>query len=85
MCHVQESPCSISLHPHVPGLGQTCEWTKCAGFCNLSLVFFMGSEVCDASDSITLDFNIGRQHLTDERRQTSQLNDEDLVLRFEVC
>lgn len=45
----------------------------------------MGSEVCDASDSITLNLNIGRQHLTDERRQTSQLDDEDLVLRFEVC
>lgn len=45
----------------------------------------MGSEVCDASDSITLDLNIGRQHLTDERRQTPQLNDEDLVLSFEEC
>lgn len=45
----------------------------------------MGSEICDAPDSITLDLNIGRQHLADERRQTSQLDDEDLVLRFEVC
>lgn len=85
MCHVQESSCGISLHAHVPGLCQTREWAECAGFRDLRLVFFMRSEVRDAPDSITLDLNIGRQHLSDERRETSQLNDEDLVLRYEVC
>lgn len=43
----------------------------------------MRSEVCYAPDSITLDLNVGRQHLTDERRETSQLNNENLVLRYE--
>lgn len=44
----------------------------------------MRSEVCNAPDSITLDLDVGRQHLTDEGRETSQLNDEDLVLRYTV-
>lgn len=44
----------------------------------------MRSEVCYAPDGIALDLNIWRQHLTDEGWQTSKLNDEDLVLRYEV-
>lgn len=84
MRHVQESSGSISLHAHVPGLCQTREWAEGARFRYLRLIFFMRSEVCNASDGITLNLNIGRQHLTDERRETSQLNDKNLVLRCEV-
>lgn len=84
MRHVQESSCRVSLHAHIPGLCQTRKWAEGARFCYLRLIFFMRSEVCDAPYSITLNLNVGRQHLTDERRETSQLNDEDLVLRWEV-
>lgn len=40
----------------------------------------VGGEVGDASDGVALHLNVGREHLTDERIETSQSNDESLVL-----
>lgn len=40
----------------------------------------MGGEVGDASDGVALNLNVGREHLSDERVETSKSNDESLVL-----
>ena len=40
----------------------------------------MGGEVGDASDGVALDLDVGRQHLSDERVQSSESDDERLVL-----
>jgi len=42
----------------------------------------MSSEVRDASHRITLDFHVGGQHLTDQRRQAAELYYQDLVFRY---
>jgi hypothetical protein len=44
----------------------------------------MRSEVGDASDGVALDFNVGREHLTDQRIQSAELDDQDLVLRCTI-
>lgn len=36
----------------------------------------MGGEICDTADSITLDLDIWAQHLTDERLESSKLDNE---------
>jgi len=40
----------------------------------------MGSEIRDTTNRIALDFNVGAKHLTDQRLQTSKLDDEQLVV-----
>jgi len=44
------------------------------------LVLTMSGQVGDASYSVALYFNIGRQHLSDQRLQSSQPDDQKLVL-----
>lgn len=45
----------------------------------------MGSEVGYAAHGIALDFDVRRQHLADQGRQTAKLDDEDLVLRYRAA
>jgi len=40
----------------------------------------VSGEVGDASYGVALNFDVGREHLTDERIETSQSDDESLVL-----
>lgn len=80
MCHVEQSSSGVPLHPHVPRLGQSRQWAESTGAGNLGLVLLMGRQVRDAADGIALDFDIGREHLSDEGGQTAQLDDQDLVL-----
>lgn len=40
----------------------------------------MSGEVGDASDGIALDFNVGREHLPDERLESAERDNEQLVL-----
>lgn len=39
----------------------------------------MRSQVGDASYGVALDLDVGRKHLSDQRRQATELDDEDLV------
>lgn len=85
MCHVQKSARGISLYAHVAGLGQPRKWTKSTRPGNLRLILFVGSEVGYASHGIALDFDVWRQHLTDQGRQTAKLDNEDLVFRYRAA
>src|SRR6266567_8589004 len=40
----------------------------------------MGGEICDTTNRVALNFNVGAKHLTDQRLQTSKLDDEQLVV-----
>ena len=44
----------------------------------------MRGKVCYAADGIALHFDVRAQHLADERLQTTKLDDEQLVLGYEV-
>lgn len=81
MRHVQQSPRSIPLYTHVPGLGQPRKWAQSTRSRNLGLVLFMRSEVRYAPDSVALNFDICRQHLADKGREPSKLHNKDLVVR----
>lgn len=41
----------------------------------------MCGEIGDASDGVALDLDVGRQHLADERLQSTKLYNQQLVLR----
>lgn len=43
----------------------------------------MSSEVGDAADGVALDLDVGREHLTDERLESTELDDGNLVLGCE--
>jgi hypothetical protein len=40
----------------------------------------MSGQVGDAPDGVALDFDVGREHLTDQGLEASELNDRHLVL-----
>jgi len=40
----------------------------------------MRGQVRDAAHRVTLDLDIGAQHLADERLETAQLDDEEFVI-----
>lgn len=60
MCHVEESTGSVPLHTHISGFGKPRQRAQGTRPCNLGLVFFMCSQVGDASYGIALDLNIWR-------------------------
>jgi hypothetical protein len=39
-------------------------------------------EISDTSDGVTLDFDVGAEHLADERFKSTQLDDEQLILSY---
>lgn len=80
MCHVEKCTGGVPLHTHVSGLGESGKGAKCPRPSYLGLVLLVRGEVGDAADSITLDFDVGGQHLADQWGQATQLDDEDLVL-----
>jgi hypothetical protein len=80
MRHVQQRAGGVSLHAHVPGLGQTCERLQGAGACNLGLVVLVRRQVGNAPNGIALHLDIGRVHLLDQGRETTQCDNGDLVL-----
>lgn len=84
MCHVQKGACRIPLHSHVSGLGQACEGAQRTRSRNFCLVVFVRSKIGDATDSIALDLHIGREHLADERGQSTELNNQDLILGCKI-
>jgi len=44
----------------------------------------MGGEIRHTANCVTLDFHVGAKHLTDQRLQTSKLDDEQLVIGLMV-
>ena len=48
----------------------------------IKLIFLtMGSQVRDTTNSVALNLNIRAQHLADEGFKTSELDDQELVVR----
>lgn len=80
MCHVEQSPGSISLHPHILRFSKSGQRAQSARLGDLCLVLLMRRQVRDASDSVALDFDVGRAHLVDEGAQSPEGHDLDLVL-----
>lgn len=84
MCHVEQSAGSISLHSHILRLGQSCQWAQSPGSRNLCLVVLVSSQICDTSNSITLNFDVRRHHLSYKWSQTAEEDDSDFVLSWRL-
>jgi hypothetical protein len=80
MRHVEQSTRRISLYPHISRLGEASKRSESAGTGNLGLVLFVRCKIGDASDSVALHLNIRRQHLSNERSQSTKLDNKDLVI-----
>lgn len=60
MCHVQQRPGRVPLHPHVPGLSEACKRPEGPRPSNLRLVGFVCGQVGDAAHRVALNLDIGR-------------------------
>ncbi len=80
MCHVEQSTGRVALHTHVLGSSKTGERHQGARLCNLGLVVVVRGKVGDAADGVALHFDVGAEHLADQGFQTTELDDEQLVL-----
>ena len=80
MRHIQQSPSSITLNPHILRFRQSGQRSEGSRPRNLRLVVLVGRQVGDASDGITLHLDVRRHHLTDQRRQSTQQDNRNFVL-----
>lgn len=83
MCHIEQSPRRIPLYTHILRFRQPRQRTQRARLRNPRLILLMRSQIRDTSHSITLDLDILRVHLLDQRHQAVELHDLDLVLRID--
>lgn len=49
---------------------------------SLDIMVTMGSQICNATNSVTLDFNIGTKHLTNQWLEATQFDNEKLVISY---
>ena len=84
MCHVKKSTCSVSLNTHVIRLGHARQRYESPRLGNLGLIIIMGSEVRNATDRVTLNLDVGTQHLSYQRFQTSETNDEEFIIGCQI-
>ncbi len=82
MGHVQQSPSSISLHPHILGLCQSCKRSQCSRPCDLCFIVLVGCQVGDATNRIALNLDVWRHHLADKRSEASKEYNSDLILGY---
>jgi hypothetical protein len=80
--HIQESSGCVSLNTHIIRPRHPCQRNQSAGLGNLGLIFIMSGKICNASDGITLDFNVRAQHLANQWLQSTQPDDKQLVLGY---
>ena len=80
MCHVQQRPSGVSLNTHVPGLCQSSQRPESTGPRNLCLVLLVGGQVGNTADGVTLHLHVGRQHLSDEWGQATEVDNQNLVI-----
>lgn len=80
MGHVEESAGRISLHSHILGLREPGEGPQCTRSRDLCFVLFVCSQISDATDGVALHLDILGHHLADQRRQSTKLDNGDLVV-----
>jgi len=69
--HVQKSACGIPLNTHVIRPCHPRQWNQSTRFGDLGLIFVMSGKICDAPDSVALDFDIRAQHLANQWLQST--------------
>lgn len=96
MSHIEQSTRRVSLNPHILAFGQSSKRDQRARFSNLRLVFIyllalvsffqltMRCKIRDASNSIALNLNIGRKHLTNQGFQSAERDNEEFVFSCTV-
>lgn len=79
MGHVQQSARCIPLYTHVLGFGESGKRLQGSRSSYLGFVVLMCRKIRDASNSVTLNFNVGRIHLLDQGSEPTKCDYVDFV------